>query len=142
MTVAAHKIRVYAKASSASVVSGDLVDGINDASYEEMATMLDSTDFKSASSATWKTKLKGLDDGKIDISGDFESSDAPQVLIRSSRRSGADVYITVLVDPSATSGSQGFKVPCQVENYSAKGGVDGKVEVSYSLVFNGAPTDV
>lgn len=133
MAIAAHSVPVYVKASSSAPSAGDLVDGIKDITAKDSRTMLDTTDFLDSSGA--KTKLAGLLDASISLSGDYEQSDAPQALLRSSYTSGATVYITLLPD-----GTNGYTYPCIVESYDVKAGVDGLVEFSASLVGNGART--
>ncbi len=135
MANVAHTAKVYVKASAASVISGDELDGINDFSASSSKTILDITDFKDTSGA--KAKLAGLEDGSFSISGDFEAADAPQMLVRSSFDSGAAIWLTILFD-----GTAGYKYACLVENYEVKGGVDGKLEWSASLTMNGAKTAV
>ena len=102
--------------------------------------MLDVTDFKDSSGV--KLKLAGIEDGSFSLSGDLESADAPQALIRSSFDTGATIYLTVQWDPSASAGSKGYSYPCIVESYEVKGGVDGKAEFSASLQLNGAKSAV
>ena len=58
------------------------VDGINDANWEYVRDLLETTDFKDTSGA--KTRIAGLSDGSIEVSGDYESADTGQALIRSS----------------------------------------------------------
>lgn len=137
--VAAHTFQVYAK-STAGAAAGDELDGINDVSISSSKTMLETTDFKDTTGA--RTRMAGLEDASISLSGDYESADAPQLLLRSSFDSGATVYVTILVDPSASAGSQGYRFPCIVESYESKGSVDGKAEFSVSLVMNGAKVAV
>lgn len=140
MAIAAHLAKIYVKSTSATATSSDEVKGLNDFSASSSKTMLDVTDFKD--SAGVKLKLAGLEDGSFSLSGDLESADAPQALIRSSFDTGANVYLTVQWDPNASTGSKGYTYPCIVESYEVKGGVDGKAEFSASLQLNGAKSAV
>jgi len=143
MATAGYPIKVYAKASSSTPGSGDEIDGLNDATYDELADLLEVTDFKGASSAAWKQRITGLNDGSIELAGDFEAADAPQALLRSSKRSGAAVWISIYFNPSAGVGVfKGYQVQCLVEKFTVKDGVGGKTEFNASLKFTGAPTDV
>jgi predicted secreted protein len=128
------------KASAAAAVSGDEVDGLNNVSYSPSVDLLDITDFKDTTG--FKTKLAGLKDGSVSVSGDFEASDAPQLLIASSWSSGASIWATIHFNPSGSASSKGFNVECKVESFEITAGVDGKVEYSASLSFTGAPTAV
>lgn len=142
MALSGHAIDVYAKSSSTDPSSGDEVAGLNDATHEEMIDLFDVTSFKTAGASAWRAKLAGLNDGSIELAGDAEFADAPQVLLRTSKRTGASVWITIDFNPSAGSGVyKGLKVECKVEKYSIKTSVGGKVEFSCSLKFVAAPTD-
>src|SRR4051812_46813674 len=101
MALPGYPIKVYAKASNATPISGDEVDGMNDATFNEMIELLETTDFKSGGAAAWKTRIGGLNDGDINLAGDFEASDAPQQLMRSSKRTGTTVWISIYFNPTA-----------------------------------------
>lgn len=140
MAIAAHIVKIYVKSTSATAISSDEVKGLNDFSASSSKTMLDVTDFKDTTGV--KLKMAGLEDGSFSLSGDLESGDAPQGLIRSSFDSGSTIYLTVQWDPNATAGSKGYNFPCIVESYEVKGSVDGKSEFSASLSLNGAKVAV
>jgi predicted secreted protein len=137
MPLAGHPVKLYVKASSASPIAGDEVDGLNNVSYSPSVDLLDITDFKDTSGA--KLKLAGLLDGSISLSGDFEMSDAPQALIRSSMVSGASLWTSCHFNPSGSTGSKGFIVETKVASFEIATAVDGKVTFSASLQFTGAP---
>lgn len=130
---AAHTAALYAKSTSGSVSGSDEIDGINSVSVSQELTELETTDFKDTSS--FKTRIAGLKDGSIEISGDFEPADAPQNLVRSSFLSGATIYITYLRD-----GTNGARFPALVTSIKEDGAVDGKAQFSATLKLNGAPT--
>ena len=140
MALAGHAVVVYFKATSGTPSGSDEVDGLNSVSYSPTVDLLDVTDFKDTTG--FKLKLAGLKDGSVSLSGDFEAADAPQVLVRTSWSSGASGWVSFIFDPSASAGSQGFKVECKVENFEISASVDGKVEFSASLSFTGAPVAV
>jgi predicted secreted protein len=140
MSVAAHTIKVYTKATSATPGAGDEIDGINDTTYNELVALLETTDIKDSSG--WRTRMAGLADSKVSLAGDYESGDAPQALLRSSKRSGATVYITIHFDPNASTGLKGVQVPMLVESFDVKDSLDGKSAFSASLAGNGAVVDV
>lgn len=142
MATAGYPIKVYAKASNAAPSAGDEIDGLNDASYEELIDLLETTSFKSGSAAPWKVRIAGLNDGSISLNGDYVATDAPQVLIKTSKRSGADIWITVQFAPGASAGSKGFQAQCKVEKFGVKDSIAGKTEFSSSFKFTGAVTDV
>ena len=140
MTVAAHPAKIYFKATSGTPTGSDEVDGINDFSAQSSKTMLDTTDFKDTSGV--KTKMAGLEDGSFSISGDYESGDTVQVLLRSTFDAGATAYLTIEFDPTASAGSRGYKYPVILESYDARGSADGKAEFSCSMSINGAKTAI
>lgn len=143
MALPGYPIKVYAKASNAVAVSGDEIKGLNDATYDEQMDLLETTSFMGASASAWKTRISSLNDGSIDLAGDFEPLDAPQILLRTSKRSGASVWISVYFNPTAGTGVfLGYRVECKVEKFNVKDGVGGKTEFSASLKFTAAPTDV
>jgi predicted secreted protein len=137
MALAGHPVKVYAKSTGATPTASDEVDGINNVTYSPKVDLLDVTDFKDTSGA--KLKLAGLIDGSISLSGDYEPTDAPQSLLRTSMTSGASVWLSVHFNPSGTTGTKGFIVECKVESFEVSAAVDGKAEFSCSLQFTGAP---
>lgn len=136
MALAGHPVVVSAKASSTDP-SGDEVDGIRDVEYSPSVDLLDVTDFKDTTGA--KLKLAALRDGEVTLNGHLETGDAPQVLLRTSFASGASVWITCSFDPSASSGSKGFKVETLVSNFKIRAAQDGVVEFSCTCSFTGLP---
>lgn len=142
MAKAGYNIKVYAKSTNSAPGGADELDGLDDATYEELADLLETTDFKGASVSPWKTRILGLQDGSVELSGAYEAADAPQQLLRTSKRSGASVWITVHFDPSASSGFKGFQVECKVAKFSAKDSVGGRTDFACSLQFTAAPVDV
>jgi hypothetical protein len=142
MAVPGYKTKIYARSDNTAAGAPDEIDGLNDASYEEIAELLEATNFKGASASAWKTRIVGLGDGTVHLAGDYIAANAPMILLKTSKRSGADVFITIQVDPSAGSTLKGFQVPCKVGKFVLKDTTGGKTEFSCELSFNGAPTDV
>ena len=126
---------IVAHTASVSVAATDvngganLLGGLKDFSVKDSATMLEITDFADTSGA--KKRLAGLKDVAISLSGDYSQADAPQVLLRAV--AGTTLYVTVLPD-----GTNGYSYPMIVSDYEVKGSVDGLVEISISMVGNGA----
>ena len=129
MAIAAHPAVVDV---STDDITYNEVDGINDFSFDPGVDILDTTDFKDTSGA--KTKIVGLQDTSVEISGDYEDADTNgQNIIRTGFLNGTSVYIGFKYD-----GTDGYKVQCLVESFSITGSVDGKVEWSASLTSIGA----
>lgn len=131
MATAAYLRKIYVKSTSSSPVSGDLCNGAIDFKFSVSKNMLDTTDFADGSGV--HTRIVGLEDGSGSISGDWEQSDAPQTLLRTSYAAGTTVYVTDLRD-----GTNGWTYPCLVGSIDESGSVDGKNEVTFNLVLNGA----
>ena len=126
--IAAHTASISVAATDVNG-GANLLGGLKDFSAKDSATMLDITDFADTTGA--KKKLAGLKDAAISLSGDYSQADAPQALLRAV--AGSTLYVTILPD-----GTNGFSYPCIVSDYEVKGSVDGLVEISVSLVGNGA----
>lgn len=133
MALAAHAMVI---SCSTDDITYNEVDGLNDFSFGPNRTMLETTDFKDTSGA--KTRMSGLKDGSISMSGDYESGDTNgQNIIRTGFDNGTTVYIRVLWN-----GTTGHKVAAIVESHEIKGSVDDKVTWTASIQFNGAPSAV
>lgn len=130
--LAGHAIEVYGGTSASPT---DEMDGITSISFGPSRDMLETTDFKDTTGA--RTRLAGLKDGSIQLSGQYESADTAQAALRTAWGSGADFYLQVLWD-----GTNGNEVKCIVESYEVSGDVGGLVEFTATLQFNAAPSAV
>jgi hypothetical protein len=140
MPLAGHPVVVYIKATSATPVSGDEVNGLNSVTYSPKLNLLDVTDFMDTTGCA--LKLGGLRDGAISYGGDYEAADAPQALLRTASGDGSSVWATLHFNPSGTTGQKGFQVECKAEGFEIKADVAGKVEFSGTLAFTGLPVAV
>lgn len=139
MASAAHPVVV--KVATPADASYAEMDGIKSVKFGPSRTMLETTDFKDTSGA--KTRLAGLKDGTIELSGDLEEGDTSgQNVVRGCFDSGADCWTQILFAPSASAGSQGYKVKGIVASYDLNADVDGLVSWTASIQFNGAPVAV
>lgn len=139
MSVAAHVQEIYAKSTSAAAIAGDMVDGIDSATFSETADMVD-TNYIGGSG--YKSRVATLKDTRLSISGHYKQANAPQALIRSSFASGATVYMTVMFDDSVAAGSKGKQVPMIVESFEESLQSGGLVTWSAELAGNGTPVNV
>lgn len=138
MANAAHPLAVKVSATDASYQE---VDGINSVKYGPSRTMLETTDFKDTSAA--KTRMAGLKDGTIELSGDLEEADTNgQNIIRTAFDNGTDCWVQIEFVPGASAGSKGYKVKGLVESHEISAEPDGKVTWSATIQFNGAPAAV
>lgn len=111
------------------------IDGINSIRYGESAAMLTTMDF--AQTSEHITRIRGLKDGTIELSGDYEHSDTAQAALRTAARNGTAYHVQILWD-----GTNGVEVQCIVESFNIEPGVEDKVTFSASLLFNAPPADV
>lgn len=131
MALAGHSTAVHC----ASTDTTGEVDGIKSVEFSASGNLLDITDFADTTGA--HSRILGLKDLQITVSGDYESADSPQALIRSSWAAGDTVYVRVLPN-----GSTGFKCACKVQDYSISSSVDGTVEFSATFMATGAIASV
>jgi predicted secreted protein len=131
MAIAAHPGAVHFAATD---TTGE-VDGITSYEMSVNGEMLDTTDFKDTSG--WHSRILGLMDATFTVSGDVESADSPQLLMRSTLATGATSYIRILPD-----GSTGFKCAVKTQDYKISGEVNGKAQFSATFVATGAISTV
>jgi predicted secreted protein len=132
MALAGHVTGIFVKAADAMWGAGDEIDGLREVSFSPSREMLDTTDFKDTTAA--RTRIAGLMDGSISFSGDYESADAPQVLLQTHFASGASLYCWI-----KWNGTVGHKTQCLVESFEITSSVEGKAEFSCTLQFTGLP---
>lgn len=119
----------------ASATPTDEIDGINSVRYGPSRAMLNTTDFRDTTD--FITRIAGLKDGTIEISGDYEHTDTAQAACRTAWANGTLYYVRILWD-----GTNGVEVPCLVESFNIEPAVEDKVSFSASLLFSGAITTV
>lgn len=115
----------------ASATPTDDVDGANDATFNRLADLLDTTDFEDTSN--FRTRIQGLKDANFSISGDYVAGDTAQTAVRTAYNNGTTVFVRWLPD-----GTNGFELECHVESESLSGSVDGKAEFSWTLQGTGS----
>ena len=112
-----------------------VVNGLNSATFSPKDDVLDQTAFSGGSTA--KSKFLGLEDGQVQLSGDFLPTDAGQLIIRNARKNRSACYIKALFD-----GTHGYSVQGIAPSYNVKSAVAGKAEFDVTVEFNGSPTDI
>ena len=130
MATAAHNTEIYLKITSGA--GGSLITGMNDTSFSLNGDLLDTTSFDGGA---FKTRIHGLREFSVSISGDWAATDAAYGLIKSNFMASATnlLFVRVLFDPAAAGLSQGYECQVLCESLEISGSVDGKVEVSFSL---------
>ena len=127
MAIAAHPGAIHAAATD---TTGEM-DGVKNYELSINGELLDTTDFKDTTGA--HSRILGLQDVTVSLSGDYESGDTPQALLVTSLQSGATVYIRIFPN-----GSAGFKCACKVQDFKITGEVAGIVQFSCTLLATGA----
>lgn len=131
MATVAHAKAVYALTASTAPSGANLIDGIDSAELSESRTVIETSDY---ASAEFKTRIMGLRDATISLSGQLELSDTAQALLRTNYAAGTTTHITILYD-----GTNGFTFPCVISSYNVGGGVDEANTFSCECLLNGAP---
>jgi len=139
---AGHTIAVYAvnqsdSASAPSAVSSYVeIGGMDTLEFAEERVSLDKTDFKSTEDA--RLRFLGLKDGNASLSGFYDAADLGQVELNDAFEGDSDdvAWLAIAWTGDLTDGNDHVK--CVVTNRSRSVSVDGRVEISYSLEFNGA----
>lgn len=129
MAIAAHPTVIEVSTDN---ITFNEIDGINDYDFDLARDVLETTDFKDTSGG--HTRILGLQDVPVSISGDYEGSDTNgQNVLRTALVNGTSVWIGFLFN-----GSAGYKVEAYVSTFKINAAVDGKVEFSCEFVSTGS----
>lgn len=140
MPLAGHACQVGIMTSSTTATfPTDEATGIKQIGYSPSLDLIDVSDF---SSGQFKKKLGGLKDGTISLSGDFEPTNTAVARIITAAGDGSSVWGNYHYDPTASSGSRGFKVECKVKGFTIDAQVDGAVQFKADLEFTGLPVAI
>jgi len=115
-------------------VGGSPCGSLNNASLSLNGDILDTTSFEDG---TYKTKISGLRDWSVSVSGDLDPSSAQMQGLLAGYTGGSTV--AVVLQPTGVTTCQ-FSGNTLVESFEISGAVDGKVEVSVSLQGTGSLT--
>lgn len=132
MALAGHAAKITCADSD---VAGDEIDGIKNVEFSVNGNMLDTTDFMDTTAV--HTRILGLRDLTITMSGDYEASDTGQARLRTNFAAGTTTWVRWLPN-----GSAGFKMSGLIQDYKISAGVDGLVEFSCTYVGITAPAAV
>jgi hypothetical protein len=130
MATAAHNISIEFHTSAGG--GGSAITGMNDVSMSFNGDILDTTAFDGGA---FRTKIHGLRDFGVSVSGDYDSTDAAYALIKANFLDSAsnNLFSRVSFQPTGGAGNVGFEVQCLCESFEISAAVDGKVEVSFTL---------
>lgn len=136
MSTAGYLEKVYFRSDTTAPSSSDEVDGIMEFNFNLSVGTEETTDL--ADDAGFKTRIATLKDSSVDMSGDYEEADTIQDLLRTTFDNRTTGYLTVHMNPAASSGSKGWRIPVLIESYTASGAVGGVGKFSVKAVGNGA----
>jgi predicted secreted protein len=105
--------------------------GFRDFSISDSRDLLDITDF---ADGNVHSRLSGLRDVSVELSGDLEPADAGYLKLRAAYDAGDTCAIQVFSSAVAT--TSGYAFLMKVASLETKGAVDGKIEVSASLMID------
>ncbi len=128
---------VLVTASTGQAVTFSTVQGIKSFKASDSRDLLDTTDF---ADGNIHARLAALRDIKLDLSGDYEPSDTGWQKIKACYDAGADVSINVYTSAVAT--TSGFNYVMQVASFDINASVEGKAEVSVSMMVNATASSV
>jgi predicted secreted protein len=107
------------------------LNGIKSFKIGDSRDQLDITDFADGNT---RARLAALRDVKVDISGDYEPSDAGWLKFQAAYNAGTDVALQVFTSAVAT--TSGFAYVLAIGNIDYNGAADGKIEISASLMID------
>ncbi len=124
-----NEVYILAGAVAMTGSTGAKILGTDNSTFTKLCELLDITEFGDS----YKSRLAGLLDSSISISGNYYASDTTgqDVLVP-----GASVYVGVYPSGSGVAGTQ---IPAIVENYEVSAEVAGKQTFSASLLATGEP---
>lgn len=131
MTLAAHAAVISTSTDDGGSDAYTEVDGLQNFDWAPVRAMLETTDFKDTSAG--RTRMAGLKDGTITLSGDYESADTGQAKIPTAWAAGSALYFKFLPN-----GTTGFKVICIIQDWKLGAVVDGKITFAATVLLNGA----
>lgn len=110
-------------------------------------TSLEMSDTKSETTSVYVGKkfartTTGARTITIDLGVDFEPGDTHFAMLETAYEGGSEVFATIIEDPGATAGSQGWEYPCEVATFSKSFDPAGVISVSVGLRLSGDPVAV
>ncbi|QSQ19325.1 hypothetical protein JY651_28765 [Pyxidicoccus parkwayensis] len=124
---------------SATAAPTNKLDGISEAPVQFAE---DSVDTNYLGSDGWKRNAQTLKSFTIPLSGHVMKGSAPHALLKSSFMTGATVYLLVVEDAAAPTGSQGWRFPVRATSFDEGKSAGDLVTLSCSLSGQGAPVAI
>jgi predicted secreted protein len=117
------------KIDTTSSGAGTVIGGVDNTTLRQLCNLLDISAFGDS----YHSRIAGLKDSSVSLSGNYDPADAGQLKINA----GDTVWVQVL--PNGTAGK---KIEMLVEEFSQQASADGKQTFNATLQGNGAPTTV
>lgn len=113
------------------------MQGIKSLKIGDSRDLLDVTDF---ADGNIRARISALRDIKLDLSGDFETADPGWLRAFAAYQAGDDFMVNVYTSAVAT--TSGFSYVMKIGSFDINGAVDGKLEVSMSLMTNATSASI
>ena len=133
--IAGYNAAVTCATGSAGTFSA--IQGIKSVKIGDSRDALDVTDF---ADGNIHARIMGLRDLKLDLSGDYEAADTGFLKLQAAYNAGDDLCVNVFTSAVAT--TSGFSYVMKVASLDINGSVDGKLEVSASLMTNATSASI
>ena len=139
--IAGHLTKVYIRADNGAVNDpDDLVAGVDKNDLQLLKDLLDSTDFKDTSGA--HLRIAGLRDASLSLTGKLDLYDAVQTVCRTAYDNDTSVFVTIYFNPTASSGSRGYKCEFHIEKENPASSFDSIATCGWDLKATGLVTRV
>lgn len=133
MAIAGYNSAVYCSTGfAASSTTFSELGGIKSFKIGDSRDLLDITDFQDAGNV--HARLAALRDIQVDLSGDYEATDAGYLKLRAAYDAGTDLAVKLYTSAAAV--TAGFGYVFQIGSIDINSSVEGKAEVSVSLMIN------
>lgn len=139
MATAAHHAAIRASITAiANGAGGTEINGINNVDVGQSSELLDTTSFDVGQ---YRTRILGLRDATLTLSGDYIENDPGQNILEANFNSATNLFIAFFPVRTATPTTDiGFTGAFVVQDYNLTAAVDGKLEFSMTLMQAGALT--
>ena len=132
MAVAGYNSAIYCSTGfAASSTTFTEIQGIKSFKIGDSRDLLDITSFEDGNV---HGRLAALRDITVDLSGDYEAADTGFLKLKAAYDAGTDIAIKIYTSAVAT--TAGFGYVFQVASMDINASVEGKAEVSMSLMVN------
>lgn len=130
-------LRARSSTAIANASQGSEVKGLINIDFGQNAELLDTTHFDNGQ---YRQRIIGLRDATLSLSGDFIEDDAGQGILETNFFDDILAYIAYFPVHTGVSGDDGWTMAVQVQDYTLSASVEGKLEMTMTLMQAGAVT--